>query len=224
MDIFSHGPFSFAPGRAVRVNGVQSRRWEMQYGSDFVAEHALPESADRSSIIVAFASDRASFIAGAMGRHAPGRISLIDYESGEEVGHFFSDDNCGLTPGLIDDRSRYWLRSADRLYSLDVTLTQYAQVAAEHSAPPLSWVAGLLPDDVLTRDAANWRAPTSWELRHVVGEGSFTGVAGAAAAALVGVTPQNFRKYTARDDAATRQNISFAMWHLLLHKLGVRRA
>ena len=40
---------------------------------------------------------------------------------------------------------------------------------------------------------------------------------------MVGVTPQNFRKYTARDGASTRQGMSFAMWHLLLHKLGVQR-
>lgn len=74
----------------------------------------------------------------------------------------------------------------------------------------------------MAQDAGEWRAPTSWELRHVVGEGSFTGVTGAQAAALVGVTPQNFRKYTARDGASTRQGMSYAMWHLLLHKLGVQ--
>ena len=76
---------------------------------------------------------------------------------------------------------------------------------------------------MLARELADWRAPTSWELRHVVGEGSFTGWTGAQAAAMVGVTPQNFRKYTARDGASTRQGMSFAMWHLLLHKLGVQR-
>lgn len=94
----------------------------------------------------------------------------------------------------------------------------------DHYAPFRSWIADLLPDDVLTTDPEEWRAPTAWEIRHIVGEGAFTSMPGATVAALVGVTPQNFRKYTAQDSAASRQNISFAMWHLLLHKLGVQRA
>ena len=106
---------------------------------------------------------------------------------------------------------------------MPVTLEQWARIRERHSAPPLTWIAGLLPADVLARESADWRAPTSWELRHLVGEGSFTGWSGAQAAAMVGVTPQNFRKYTARDGASTRQGMSFAMWHLLLHKLGVQR-
>lgn len=91
-------------------------------------------------------------------------------------------------------------------------------------ASTAQWIASLLPDDVLTPAADAWRAPTSWEIRHVVGENSFTGISGARAAALVGVTPQNFRKYTTADGAATRQTMSYAMWHLLMHRLGVQRA
>src|SRR5699024_4022806 len=121
---------------------------------------------------------------------------------------------------LIDDRSEYWLQSENRLRSRDVTLTEYAKIAVQHAAPKLGWIAETLPDDVLTEDPDEWRPPTAWEIRHVVGEGSFTGISGAKAAELVGITPQNFRKYTARDGASTRQNISFATWHLLLHKLG----
>ncbi|MBH2008100.1 MAG: hypothetical protein I8H71_00465 [Xanthomonadaceae bacterium] len=59
-------------------------------------------------------------------------------------------------------------------------------------------------------------------MRYIVGEGSFTRVSGAKAAALVGVTPQNFRKYTAGDSAKNRQSISFSMWHLLLAKLQIK--
>jgi len=92
----------------------------------------------------------------------------------------------------------------------------------EVPAPPLAWVQELLPDSVLTEDADEWRAPTAWEIRHVVGEGSFTGVTGAQAAAIIGVSAQNFRKYLAGDNAKHRQSISYAMWHLLLHKLGVK--
>ena len=58
--------------------------------------------------------------------------------------------------------------------------------------------------------------------RIVIGKDSETGLSGAQAAHLVGVLPQNFRKYTAADDAASRQKMSFSMWHLLLHRTGVK--
>lgn len=79
-----------------------------------------------------------------------------------------------------------------------------------------------LPAEVLTEDPWYWRAPTAAEIRVVIGKGSETGIPGAQAAHLVGVLPQNFRKYTASDDAASRQKMSFAMWHLLLHRAGVK--
>lgn len=224
MDAFNFGPFTFTPGRALRVAGTPSRNWTMSYGADAVAEHVAPATATRDAIADAFDADLAEFVRRARGDFWPARISLIDVETDEEIGHFLSDDGCGMTPGLIDDRSRYWIRSADRLFSRDVTLSEFARIASEHAAPENAWIAGLLPDAVLTDDPDDWRAPTSWEIRHVVGEGSFMHISGAKAATLIGVTPQNFRKYTARDGASTRQAISFAIWHLLLHKLGVKRA
>lgn len=223
MAPFTFGPFAFEPGSALRLAGAPARRWAMHYGGKELAARTLPADADRAAIIESFADDRAAFVRAAQGRHAPDRISLIDFETGDEVAAFYSENSCGMTPGLIDDRSRYWLRSADGRRSRDVTLAQYAQAVAQHAAPPLGWVTGLLSDEVLTHDPEKWAAPTSWEIRHVVGEGSFTGLSGAKAAALVGVTPQNFRKYTAADGAVTRQRMSFAMWHLLLHRLGVQR-
>ncbi len=78
--------------------------------------------------------------------------------------------------------------------------------------------------EVMTDDPEQWRAPTAAEIRIVVGKGSETGLTGAQAARIVGVLPQNFRKYTATDDASLRQKMSFAMWHLLLHRVGVTLA
>lgn len=146
-------------------------------------------------------------------------------QNGERIGGFVCEDSIvdGMTPGLIDDRAEFWLQSANRLHSMPVTIDEYAMRRQMHSAAPLCWVKNLLPMDVITDDPDQWRAPTSWEIRHIVGEGSFTGISGAKAAALVGMTPQNFRKYTAADGASTRQNISFAAWHLLLKKLGVKK-
>lgn len=223
MSEFQHGPFLlFATGR-VSVGGTACLRWQYSYGSEALAEQTLPASNAQGGIIDAFADTRAGFIQRAREAHAADMLDLVDSETDEIVARLPVTGDVGLTPGLTDDRSKYWLRSRDRLRSRDVTLTEFAALAARHTAPERHWIAGLLPDEVTTEDPDEWRAPTSWELRHVVGEGSFTGVSGSAAAQLVGVTPQNFRKYTARDDAKGKQNMSFAMWHLLLHKLGVKR-
>lgn len=222
MNEFSFGPFTFTPGHALRVAGASCRRWQMLYGSQFIAERAVTEPAQQATIIEAFGEDRNAFVAAHRRQHAPDRVSLIDRDHDTEVAHFFSDVSCGMTPGVIDDRSRYWIRSADRLLSREVSLTQFGELVRRYTAPAEAWIAGLLPDDILTADLAEWRAPTAWEIRHIVGEGSFTGITGAMAAQLVGVTPQNFRKYTARAAASTRQNMSFAMWHLLLHRLSVQ--
>lgn len=84
------------------------------------------------------------------------------------------------------------------------------------------WIAHMLPAEVLTLDPSKWRAPTQFELFHLVGTGSFTGVSGEKCAHLIGVTPQNLRKYIQRPGVAWAQRISFASWHLLLHRLGVQ--
>ncbi len=225
MNEFNHGPFTASPAPIdFAFNGKTSRRWTLKYGARELASTTLPDDFSQAQVRAGFLDAIGAFEESARADFEPPFIQLVDFESGEAVAKFRSDDMCGMTPGLIDDRSKYWLRSADRRYSRAVTLTEFAAVAAEHSTPAGSWIAGLLPDACLTSDAESWRAPTAWEIRHVVGEGSFTGVSGAKAAAIVGVSPQNFRKYTARDEASTRQPISFAMWHLLLHKLGVQKA
>ena len=78
-----------------------------------------------------------------------------------------------------------------------------------------------LPPEVLSEDPGRWVAPSSEQIRVVVGLRSVTGVSGAIAGRLVGISEQNFRKYTAKDGAVAKHKISFAMWHLLLIKLSV---
>lgn len=220
---FQHGPFVFIAHNAGAVAGRKSLRWQYNYGSVFLSEKILPASATKAEIIGAFAHARADFIREEFDEHAPDVLDLVDSETDETVGRLRVIGDVGLTPGLIDDRSKYWLRSNNRLRSRAVTLTEFAAIAARHAAPDNCWVTGLLPDETLTEDPDEWRPPTSWEIRHVVGEGSFTGPSGAKAAAIVGVAPQNFRKYTASGNAKHRQQMSFAMWHLLLHKLDIKR-
>lgn len=224
MQDFQSGPFEYRAGQRTKLAGQPNIEWSLCYGGKMLAERFVPAAAPRGEVQEAFSDDIAAFKKRARTAYAPDRFDLIDYETGDAVAAFFAHSVPDMLPGLIDDRSRYWVRSADRLYSRPVTLSGFGSLTAAHQAPALSWVLGLLPEEVLTFDAAEWRAPTAWEIRHVVGEGSFTGVSGAQAAALVGILPQNFRKYTAADGAASRQNMSFAMWHLLLHRLGVQSA
>ena len=220
-----HGPFTFISSGPKSINGTPSHKWRMFYGDTELAERVIPgPNLELSVLYETFEQDRLDLIKRTQAVQDLQRVDLIDFETGDAVAHFYTQDMCGMTVGLIDDRSRYWIRSADKRYSLDVTIGQYAQIVNKHEVLRSAWIAELLPASILTSDPQEWRAPTNWELRHIVGEGSFTGISGAKAAELVGVTPQNFRKYTAQDGASTRQKMSFAMWHLLLQKLEIKRA
>lgn len=214
---FHIGPFAIRPlGRV----GNSHQRFEIEYGG--MTDSTTTEIGTQREVAARLAGFLADWTAELRRKHESGiPVELVDAD-GERLAHFLSDDMLGMTPGLIDDRARYWLRTQDRRYSRHVTLDEYAQLRARYELPPLAWIAELLPEDVLTDDPAEWRSPSSWEIRHVVGEGSFTGISGAKAAALVGVNPQSMRKYTAREGAKSRQPISFAMWHLLLHRLGIQ--
>ena len=222
MQDFKFGAFEYRAGQRVKLAGQPSVKWSLCYDGNTLAERFVSAAAARGEVQGAFSDDIADFKARARTDYAPDRFDLIDCTTGDAVAAFFAHNVPDMSPGLVDDRSRYWLRSANRLRSRPVTLSEFGALTAAHQAPPLAWVAGLLPEEVLTLDAAEWRAPTAWEIRHIVGEGSFTGVTGAKAAELVGVLSQNFRKYTAADGAASRQHMSFSMWHLLLHRLGVQ--
>lgn len=221
---FRSGPFEFtrAP-KGAKVGGVPSFRWALHYGPQLLAEKRLPASCSPAEVRDTFAPEIGRFIAEAKEQGAPELYNLIT-PAGVVLAVVALDGMPGMTGCIPDDRFPYWLVTASKPTRGDaVTLGEFARAVADHQPAPLGWVSDLLPSAVMTNDPAAWQAPSSWHIRHVVGEGSFTGVTGAAAAALVGVTPQNFRKYTAADAARTHQPISFAMWHLLLHKLGVKR-
>ncbi|WP_066339207.1 hypothetical protein [Azohydromonas lata] len=223
----SIGPFSFCAGRALRVAGVDSRRWTLYYGEQQLAERTVPEAATQYGVRDAFADDMGAFAADLRRRHAPGLVRLHDVTTGLDLAAFAVSGGVvpGMSAGLPDDRWQHWIVSASRpTFSMPLeSLGEFARLQCEHEAPRNAWIAELLPEHVLAADPDEWEAPTAWQIRHVVGEGSFTGVTGAAAAALVGVTPQNFRKYLAPEGASTRQRMSYALWHLLMHRLGVQR-
>lgn len=249
MNEFTSGPFAFEPFGIIKFGGADLRRWELSYGSKLLADRRAPAGATQDQVREVFYDDISDFVKKHCSKPTPAKkqeglppdlVQLVDEATGEVLGQFLSAAPiAGLTAGLTDDRWPTWLVTANKpTRSLPMGLDEFERLHAAHhaanealaapcprqhvTAPASAWIAGLLPEEVLDTDPESWRAPTSWELRHVVGEGSFTTVSGAKAAALMGVTPQNFRKYTASDSAKNRQQISFAMWHLLLARLQVK--
>ncbi len=223
MEAFQIGPFDYNPGKVRTLNGVPQTEWSLFYGSHAVASSWVP--GDRARVIEALADQRAAFIDRLRAEHAQDQLALRRWDDAAPLDVIdVSVWPAGLSGCLPDDSSDLWVEVVSTTHRMPVSLPEWGRIMRKHAAPALGWIACLLPSATLERDPQAWRAPSSWELRHLVGEGSFTGVTGAAAAALVGVTPQNFRKYLARDGASTRQAISYAMWHLLLQRLQVQVA
>ncbi|MDW0360835.1 hypothetical protein Q8G38_16095 [Halomonas venusta] len=217
---FTIGPFTIAPMGAV---GTHRQRFSVSYNHRYNAEIVTEAKTQRD------VADAAGDAISQLRRHlkedheCATLIRLTDGK-GQTLSKFYADGVLpDMTPGLVDDRFDYWLKDESGKYSQAVTLGEFATLVEQHGLLKHSWIADLLPSDVLTTNVDEWRAPTPWEIRHIVGEGSFIGISGAKAAALVGVTARNFRKYTAQDGAKSRQNMSFAMWHLLLHRLAVQK-
>ncbi len=248
--MISIGPFSIDITDHVRLANTPHDRLEISYAGERFGWHHVPTGASRNVIAEAFADDIAAWCAALMPT-TPVTVSepvqalhLLDVATDKVIGSMpWATEIAGLRNALPDNRSATWLvtntspamampmteEEFNRLCPVMIALHTERLVRAEQAArataaarPARSWIAQLLPDAVLTHNPAAWRAPTSWEIRHIVGEGSLTGISGAKAAELIGVTASNFRKYTAADDARTRQNMGFAMWHALLHTLDVQ--
>lgn len=218
---FTIGPFTVSP--AGKARGLQL--FNIFYGDALMREKVPVEPGARGQVADQLDDALSSITKYLRCEHEnTGTVSLVDGYgealAGFDIEGFALPD---MTAGLVDDRFAYWLRTSDGLYSQVVTLNEYARIRADHERPALAWIADLLEDDLLTLDKEEWRPPTAWELRHVVGVGSFTDITGLGAAQLVGVNASSFRKYTAKEGARTRQAMSFAMWHLLLHRLGIKR-
>lgn len=213
MENFEYGPFEY-----IRKN----RQWEMYYNGAMISSVTI-QGATRHEVIEAHENYRIELEVELRERNASEVLNLVEFETDDVLASLrVASWPNGLTPGIINDSSRFWLRTTNRLVSKEVTLGEFAKIAERHAAPKNYWISGVLPEAVMTRDLSDWRAPTSFEMRHIVGDGSFTGVNNETAAKLVGVTPQKLKKYTAKDGAVVRQKMSYAMWHLLLQKLEIQ--
>lgn len=211
---FMVGPFEIHP--------AGNETYNIYYGAKVLRRGIYAPGGTRQAVIEDLGEQLADLRRDMEDRTELHEIQLVT-PAGDVLDTFCSE--AGALPGMQgiipNDDHPYWAKCGIR--AMPVTLHKWARLTEDHRAIENGWIANLLPDSVLTNDPAEWRAPTSFEIRHVVGEGSFTGLSGAKAASLVGISPANFRKYTASDSAKNRQTISFAAWHLLLLRLRVTR-
>lgn len=213
-DSFFVGPFEITPaGRD---------QYDIYYGARALRRSAYAPGATRQAVTEELGDVLAELRRDLDARTALHCIQLVT-AGGELADSFYSEDLAlpGMKGVIPDDQSPLWAKAG--LMAMPITLRDWTELVAKHRVLPNGWIGNLLPDDVMTMDPAAWRAPTAWEIRHVVGEGSLTGISGARAAELVGVSPANFRKYTAAETAKNRQSMSFAAWHLLLMRMRVTR-
>lgn len=249
--MISIGPFTLAATEHLKLSGVNHQRWWIEYAGDRIAYQVLPEDAKQSEIVAAFAEDIAQWcddlrdLPVAPAPESGAYLKLLDEATGEVLSTMpWAAEVAGLRNAIPDDRSPTWLVTSTApsmampmaqeefsrlrpamvaLHNERIERAEELRRIEEAKRPTRYWITKLLPGDLLTEDPSEWRHPTSWEIRHIVGEGSLTGISGAMAADLVGVLPPSFRKYTAADGAKTRQNMGFAMWHHLLHRLDIQR-
>ena len=115
MQDFQSGPFEYRAGKRAALAGQPSIEWSLRYSGKTLSERFVSAAAQRGEVQEAFSDSVAAFKEHASKEYAPDRFELIDYETGDVVAEFFAHSVPDMTPGLIDDRSRYWVRSANRM-------------------------------------------------------------------------------------------------------------
>lgn len=86
----------------------------------------------------------------------------------------------------------------------------------------MSELKDLLPEEVLTLDADRWRPPAPEEVR-LVKELAGKEWTNERLCKLIGVTEAAFVRYMSIYRIKNRAVIRFAAWHLLLHRLGLKK-
>jgi hypothetical protein len=225
MEDFNFGPFQMVSGEKCIFNGNQTEVWHLYFDNADLACERISGTCTRKAVVDALSEHIHSFTRSIRTANTYPPVKLIRYCDDSVLATLRTKTGFvpGMSSGMMNDGSEHWVvHGTKATLNRPVSLLQWTHLATQHCAAENDWITGILPSCVVTADEEAWRPPTEHELRCVVGEHSFTGKTGAACANLVGVTPQNFRKYTAAEGASTRQKMSFAMWHLLLHRLGIQ--
>ena len=160
MEAFQIGPFDYTPGKSRTLNGVAQAEWALYYGDKLVGSAWV--AGDRAQVVEALAVQRGDFVTRLRTDNARDCLILRRWDDAAPLDSMllesWPDDLAGA---VANDSSEYWAEVQGSKRRMPVTLEQWARIRERHSAPHLAWIAGLLPADVLARESADWRAPTS---------------------------------------------------------------
>lgn len=87
-----------------------------------------------------------------------------------------------------------------------------------------TWIVNLLSPACLASNSGKWKAPSYFDICHVVGTGSLTGLSVDRASALLGIPPERLTFYLLPDNDGRRSPMTYQMWNKLLVSTGIRAA
>lgn len=213
---FYAGPYLLKP-----IETEEGLQWQFSYGGEIIAQKPI-KSRSRRTIPKAFTVE-ADLYRESLKERFDAPLATLENLYGEKLlevrllpkAKWFLDG----AKQTEQEQSNFIIsfRDAEYLITLETLLDLYKQ----YLAPQRYWISQVLPASSLTTEIERWEPPSSWAIRHLMGEESFVGKKITEIADLVGVSARNFRAYSAAEGTRNRYDIPFATWHLLLQRLEI---
>jgi len=213
---FYAGPYLLKP-----IETEEGLQWQFSYDGEIIAQKPV-KSRSRRTIPKAFTVE-ADLYRESLKERFDAPLATLENLNGEKMlgvrllpkAKWFLDG----AKQTVQEQSDFIIsfRGVKYLITLETLLELYKQ----YLAPQRYWISQVLPASSLTTEIERWEPPCSWAVRHLMGEESFAGKKITEIADLVGVSPRNFRAYSASEGTRNRYKIPFATWHLLLQRLEI---
>ncbi|WP_321888016.1 hypothetical protein [Paraburkholderia bannensis] len=222
MQDFQHGPFRYHSEDAGATDQSGKLQWSVSYAGTILERRALCSDFEREELIDTFKRTIDRFITHARGQFQPVTITLERWNTRNNpiarapVLHV----PAGLSIAVPNRHSEYWVRLAGTRRCAPMPPENFLAFVREATPAPHAWITQFLRADVLTCDAQAWRAPSAWEVLHVIGKGSWTATSTAQAASMLGLAARTVSNYVTSGERF--QTIQFSAWHTLLHLLGIK--
>ncbi|WP_322052323.1 hypothetical protein [Paraburkholderia bannensis] len=222
MQDFQHGPFRYQADDAGATGNRHRVQWSVSYAGMILEQRSVSADFEREDIVDIFKGTIERFITHARGQFQPVTITLERWNTRNQpiarvpVLHV----PAGMNIAVPNRHSEYWVRLAGTHRCAPMSPENFLSFVREATPAPHAWITQFLRADLLTCDAQAWRAPTAWEVLHVIGKGSWTATSTAQAANMLGLAVRTVSNYVTSGDRF--QTIQFSAWHTLLHLLGVK--
>ena len=222
MEVFQYGAFYFKPECEISQDGQVLIEWSLNYGEKPLGTKLTHVGTPQKEIINGFSDLISAFVLLKKQNLLTQSVYFYDKETDCFMDSFKTMEIDDMTHA-IDDKSQYWLCNREKSKALPLdSIRSYIHTRIRYEATASSWIAQMLPKDTLAFNAKEWKAPTGWHFRHIVGEGSFTGRTIKNAADAIGVATRKIIKYS-QSNGDKDQSIGFAEWHMLLYKFKLKR-